>query len=56
MSEQVAETASKIIRVTPSTLADLKRRQREFFAAYQVRPSMDTVIRQALADRKQVQP
>ena len=56
MSEQAAETATVIVRVTPATKAELNRRAAEFYAVHQVRPSMDTVIRQALADRKQATP
>lgn len=53
---QVAETATEPIRVTPSTKALLEARQQEFWQAYRVRASMDAVIRQALADRKQATP
>lgn len=56
LGAEAAETATEVIRVTPSTLADLKGRQREFYAVHRVRPSMDAVIRQALADRKQATP
>lgn len=56
MSEQVAETATVPIRVSPSVKAELERRADEFYAVYRVRPTIDAVIRQALADRKPVQP
>ena len=56
MSEQVAETATVPIRVTPSTRAELERRAEEFYRVHGVRPSVDAVIRQALADRKQATP
>lgn len=55
MSEQVAETATVIIRVTPATKAELERRALEFYQVHRVRPSMDAVIARLLAGQP-VQP